>query len=279
MRHRRQIPLLVAVALSLATAVAWFGRTRATKKAFATKPVTALTFSPSPAGAAAAQGVNDIHPQVVPLRELRLPRLAYAQAWGREVPPAMVAFRAWAERFLATAPAARTALEAEGVTLAHARRPVMLAMIKTDPQRALAVTVPAVVRQQLPSSVLAEIESRVSGRGDYMMLYATPPPGAADATCSASRIAFVGGITYAAHPYGRREAQFAKHGASLHGIALDRELALHESPVRILELEESETTTGANAIVEAFGRTREFSTTSDDLLEIARKLDLRGGGV
>eukprot|EP01036_Dinobryon_divergens_P011702 gene11702-15746_t len=32
-----------------------------------------------------------------------LARLAYAQGWNRELPPAMAAFRAWAERYRATA--------------------------------------------------------------------------------------------------------------------------------------------------------------------------------
>ena len=115
----------------------------------ATAKPQARAESPVPASAAEA-------PESV--RGQTLARLAYAQGWNRELPPAMAAFRAWAERYRATADrAARVALEAEGVALARARRTEMLNVIKTDPQRALAITVPAGVRQSLPPAVLAEL--------------------------------------------------------------------------------------------------------------------------
>jgi len=73
-----------------------------------------------------------------------LRRLAYAQAWSEAVSPAADAFRAWTVRY-------------QHAPDAQARRPTMLELIKTDPQRALAVTVPATVRPVLPSAVLAEL--------------------------------------------------------------------------------------------------------------------------
>lgn len=170
------------------------------------------------------------------VRAQTLVRLAYAQGWNRELPPAMAAFRAWAERYRATEDrAARVSLEAEGVALARARRTEMLNVIKTDPQRALAITVPAVLRQSLPSAVLVELETRVAGRGEYALLASQLAPGETEARPAYRRIALLNGVSYSAHPYGRREAQLTKEGASLHGIALDRDLALHESPLRVLE--------------------------------------------
>src|SRR5262245_22128970 len=50
---------------------------------------------------------------------------------------ALAAFGAWSERFLAAAPAERDALRAEGVTLARARQPEFLRLIKEQPERAL----------------------------------------------------------------------------------------------------------------------------------------------
>ncbi len=183
---------------------------------------------------------------VVSAREQALQRLAYAQAWKRDLPPAMTAFRAWTRRFLAAPPAQRTALAAAGVALAHTRRAEMLALIQADPERALAVTVPEVVRQELPASVLAELESRVAGTGDFgVRVPGAPEAGAPPVAPQISRAAFFGGVSYAAHVYGRREAQQVKEGASLHGIALGRELALHESPLRVLE--PGETLAGALA--------------------------------
>ena len=84
-------------------------------------------------------------------------------------------------------------------------------------------------------AVLAELETRVAGRGEYALLASQPAPGETAARPAYRRIALLNGVSYSAHPYGRREAQLTKEGASLHGIALDRDLALHESPLRVLE--------------------------------------------
>ena len=168
-------------------------------------------------------------------RQLTLERLAYAQGWDEPQPAALVAFHDWAQRYRsATTAVARAALEAEGVELARARRPEMKNLIQRDPQRALAATVPAVVRQILPAAVLAELEQRVAGTGDYTLLGRSAGADAATGPAT-KRVVFLRGVTYRVHPYGRREGQLTKEDASLHGIALDGEFALHESPLRVLE--------------------------------------------
>ena len=105
----------------------------------------------------------------------------------------------------------------------------------TDPQRALAVTIPAAIRHGLPATVQSELETRHSGRGEFALQASLPEPGQPRTTPAMRRVVYLGGTTYTAHPYGRREPQLAKEGASLHGIALDGEFALHESPLRIFE--------------------------------------------
>jgi hypothetical protein len=167
-------------------------------------------------------------------RQETLRRFAYAQGWDRAMPTALAAFREWTQRHLAGNAATRAILEAEGVALARARRGVMRELITSDPERALALTVPAVIRQQLPAAVLAELETRVAGRGEFTLVGATPAPGE-PVPPSLRRIALIGGTQFTAHAYGRREPQTTLDGTSLHGIAIDRQLALHESPVRALE--------------------------------------------
>lgn len=163
-------------------------------------------------------------------------RHAYAQAWADAAQPeTMAAFRAWTERYRVAAPPVRVALADEGVALARARRPAMLDLIKNDPQRALAVTVPAAVRRDLPAEVVAELEQRVAGKGEFALVAASPSPDEPLTSPTLRRRVLLGGVTYTAHVYGRREAQTALDGALLHGIAMDRQLALHESPVRSLE--------------------------------------------
>ncbi|MEY2878600.1 MAG: hypothetical protein RLZZ15_980, partial [Verrucomicrobiota bacterium] len=289
--RRRRTPLVLALAAALALIGAlalWRSPTRSTAsvRTDANRPTVA-----PPRGDTAGRDRAAVDPAGVSAREQTLARLAYAQSWAHELTPALAAFRAWTERYRAVAPAERAALAPEGVALAQARRTVMLDLIKTDPQHALAVTVPAVVRADLPATVLAQLEVRVAGRGDLARLAGMPEPGGVPVP--ARRIAFVGGVEYTAHTYARRESQLTKEGASLHGVALDRHLALHESPVRALEPGEAAVGapedlhcpvsglavaalapgTGVNenpgplTVAMAFGRTWEFCETDGTMLE------------
>jgi len=165
-----------------------------------------------------------------------LARLAYAQAWDGPLPTEQAAFRAWTLRYLqAPSPAARLGLLAEGVQRAQARRPSMLALIASDPQRALALTVPAQIRQRLPAVVLAALEARVAGRGELSLLAAVPAPDEPNPGPALRRIAYLDGVTRTAFTYGRREEQLTKENTFLHGIAMDDRMAVHESPLRLLE--------------------------------------------
>lgn len=161
--------------------------------------------------------------------------LAYAQGWDGPMPPAMEAFREWTLAYVDAESAMDQALlELEGVALARARRGEMLALIRTDPELALALTVPAALRALLPVSVDSLLEERVSGRGDYEILMAVQPLGARTPESEIRRVT-IAGRSFEAHVYGRRSRQTSQQGASLHGIALEACMALHESPVRVLE--------------------------------------------
>ncbi|MGH8021288.1 MAG: MBG domain-containing protein [Opitutaceae bacterium] len=167
-------------------------------------------------------------------------QFAYAQGWNEGQPPTMAAFRDWVSRYQNSSPDVRARLAAEGVALAHARRAEMVALIVDDPRRALELTVPAVVRAALPAGVRAELETRVSGVGDYAILPVEPSvAGSADPDPDVhgghEPWVFLDDDRYIAHVYGRRSSQKTQENASLHGIALDGHLALHESPLRVLE--------------------------------------------
>lgn len=188
------------------------------------------------AASAGSRLAPPVPPSSGPARSEFLARLAYGQAWEGPLPPAMAAFRNWCERHRAAPSlAARLALLPEGVALARARRAEMRRLIVTDPRRALEVTVPAVIRQTLPAAVLAELETRQAGRGDFALQAAQYAPGAPSSEPAFRRIVFLEGTTHRARAYGRREPQLTKEDASLHGIALDGEFALHENPLRVLE--------------------------------------------
>jgi hypothetical protein len=72
-------------------------------------------------------------------------------------------FQEWQRRFLAASPAERAAMEAEGAQLAAARRPVFKQLIKENPREALQQAVPMAARQQLPASVVEQLEERLNG--------------------------------------------------------------------------------------------------------------------
>lgn len=128
----------------------------------------------------------------------------------------------------------RIRLESNGVALAKVRRPEFLSLIRRQPKAALAHAVPAAAREQLPAAVVANLESRVSGRGDLEVLARTAP-----SSIAVLRRARFGETTYTAHVFGERENQRTTRNISLHGVALDGHLAVSGSPLRAFEPGES----------------------------------------
>lgn len=198
----------------------------------------------SPIGASAATPPAPVQPVATPWVHT-FDRLAYGTRWQGPQPPELAAFRDWTARYAAT-PTGRERfdLEAEGVRLATARRPVMRALIERDPERALELTVPHTVRAALPAAVLELVEQRVSGTGTLAVVPVEPAAPGTDSTPaendavhthSDQRFVRLDGITYTAHIFGRRHGQTTADQASLHGIVLDHQLALHASPLRVLD--------------------------------------------
>jgi len=153
-------------------------------------------------------------------------------------PAAFTAFKTWSARYLAASPAERASLAPEGLALAATRRAALRELIQSDPRAALAQATPFATRRALPPQIAAQLETRLSLRGDYTVLATLPTPG--DSTPPAiQRHVTSGDRAYQAFVYGRRLAQPSQQNLPLHGIALDGLLALDESPVRILEPGES----------------------------------------
>lgn len=162
-------------------------------------------------------------------------RWQFATRWGKENDPRLAAFAGWAENYAKASAPERLALEAEGIDLAAKRRPVFKALIESNPKLALASTVPAGIRQELPASVLNQLETRISGQGDLRLLGTTPTENGNETGAAYYRRAVINGETYSAHVYGDRKNQQTISDISLHGVAIDRELALSDSPLRIIE--------------------------------------------
>ena len=159
--------------------------------------------------------------------------------------PEFTRFHDWTSRYLSAAGAnAKQDLIAEGRALAKQRRGAFLELIKSDPAQAIASTVPAAVRKRLPAEILTELETRVSGIGDFLPVVMDRAPGGPPVE-PIQRFMRLNQKTYRAYVYGRRIWQMTKYGIPLHGVAIDRFFALAESSLRELEPEEaSENTSG-----------------------------------
>jgi hypothetical protein len=145
-------------------------------------------------------------------------------------------FGDWTETFLNTPVAERSQdLVNRGVELARNRRAEMAELIRKDPKAALEAAVPMAVRQKLPQAIVDELEERVSGRGFYGVLIATDFE---NGTSEIRREVVLNGQTYRAFVYGRRLAQVTQDKVPMWGVSVSNDVALSDSPLRVVEPEE-----------------------------------------
>jgi uncharacterized repeat protein (TIGR01451 family) len=190
---------------------------------------------------------------------------AYSSSWADDqAHPALKAFSSWTTRFsTAPNPTAKAQLISEGVSLAQARRASLAKLIQVDPQKALGFAVPASVREQLPSEVSSQLETRVSGIGDFSVVAALQAIGGPPVE-PLHWFVQVNGQTYRAYVYGRRSSEVSKQGIPLHGIAIDGNLALSDATLR--ELEAGETVSPGQTVVDLRPAGQKFLSTSGTVL-------------
>lgn len=134
---------------------------------------------------------------------------------------------------------ARAALLEEGKALAREHTQEIARLIRLDPQLAIALAVPMVVRQKLPSEILALLEERPRLRGDLEVFGNVPLEGQQAAVEPYTRTVTSGdGKRWNAYVYGKRQWQRTLTNVSLNGIAVARDMAVSDSPVRVLEVGE-----------------------------------------
>jgi hypothetical protein len=218
--------------------------------------------------------------------------LTYARSWETDAgQPELTRFRSWTSRYLGSVDAkAKQSLIAEGRQLARQRRAAFAKLIKSDPARALASTVPAAMRKKLPREILLELETRVSGMGDYLPMAVDRARGGPPVE-PVQRFVRLNNQTYRAYVYGRRTWQMTKFGIPLHGVAVDGLLALAETSLRELEPgEASETTEGivtlhnraatkAAPVLAEMGGTIYRFVSRQHLLEVEGNLEAAEAGI
>ncbi len=156
---------------------------------------------------------------------------SYGADWGKSQESALQDFTSWAEAY--SQGSTQSAGTADGVALAQARRSLLLSLIKTDPARAIALAVPGSIRARLPREVTDQLETIVSGIGDYTVSAELQAHGGPRVT-GLSRSVELGNHTYQAYVYGRRVGETTKKQIPLHGLVLDGMMAVHADALRAL---------------------------------------------
>lgn len=148
-------------------------------------------------------------------------------------------FRDWSGVYLNVQGAERAALLERGKALAQEHTREIARLIRLDPQQAIAQAVPMAVRQKLPAEIQTLLEQRVRLRGD-LEVYANMPAQGQEAKIEPYTRTVTGknGERWNAHVYGDRQWQRSLTNLSLNGVAVGRDMAVSDSPVRVLEVGE-----------------------------------------
>lgn len=178
----------------------------------ATPPATGLAAPPVKVAApqlAATQGDVTLPPSPEVLWETSV------------VEPPFAAFKEWTVGYQQAPTAeAKSALEAEGVTLARARLTALADLILANPERALELTVPDGVRGGLPNSVASLLEESINARGDLEVMGVVPVPGSSETFAPVIRAAVVGGKRYEVFTFGKGLEFVTKQNVPLNGVAV-----------------------------------------------------------
>ena len=152
-----------------------------------------------------------------------------------------------------------------GFDLAKQRRVALKHLIKSSPREALRQIVPPFDRKLLPIKIVGELSEFVTGVGNLEVLHACfgPQKGYQQTTFRTLRMR--DGKKYNVSTYGQRALLQEKRGLSVLGAAIDGELALLDSPARILdEVEAAESGLPMNRVhVEICGEFLDFPSREE----------------
>lgn len=175
--------------------------------------------------------------------------------------PVLKEFREWVEQYKVGGTVA--ASEQKGKELARQRRAIMAQLVKADPQSAVEAAVPSHVKRKMPAAIQQEVEEQISGYGDYLVMvfdYADPASGEFTRSRTERKVV-LNGKTYEASVYGHKVGMTTKMNIPLRGVAMDGVIALAESPVRVLEPEERDSSMGGQGIdAEVGGKVQHFES-------------------
>lgn len=145
-----------------------------------------------------------------------------------------IRFDAWLEKFLADE---RNQADREfmnlGERLAQLRRGVLAEWICSSPEAALAQAIPEQKSRRLPARIQQHLEEQLSVTGSFDVVASTRLDGT-QRSCRFHRVVRSSDRRLRAFVYGRRLRVTSKDAIPIHGIVLDENIAVDESPIRLL---------------------------------------------
>ncbi len=156
-------------------------------------------------------------------------------------PDPHAAFHKWIDRYRsASSSPADAAMIQQGIEAAKERQTVMKMLIRENPREAIARALPADLREELPPEIHPYLEKTVSGRGDLYVSGVVPKLNGEVPERLVQRDFKINGQHYDAYVSGEWLGVPVSDNIFAHGIAIERDLAVAESPARILGAREIE---------------------------------------
>jgi uncharacterized repeat protein (TIGR01451 family)/uncharacterized delta-60 repeat protein len=146
----------------------------------------------------------------------------------------------WAQ----AAPEVRAQSASQAEELVRQHRAEMLALVRQNPEAALATVLPYTVRQMLPESLRKQVETPISGRGEFKVVYVDPPAGRQPEAETQEFYVKLGDVQYRAYTYGEKLRQASARSVPLQGVTIPDEkgqplMALSTEILRVLDPQEA----------------------------------------
>ena len=197
--------------------------------------------------------------------------------------PVFALFREWISSHGELAGSAGFKEKQVGLSLAKKRRVALKNLIQANPRLALQQIIPSTTRDHLPAEICNELADIVSGVGNLEVLNACFGPKEGYRQTIFRTLRMHDGRKYNVSAYGQRSLFQEKIGMSVLGAAIDGELALLDSPARVLGEEEAIKAglTSNQSHVEICGERLSFDSreVAQDYCRRIRKKETRGGKV
>ena len=184
--------------------------------------------------------------------------------FGTESIPELAAFSSWLTNEFQRPEGERFQNITQGIALADARSEKLGELIRNDPQTAIRSAIPVAMRDHLPVEIAAASERFVEGTGDYGVSRICHGTDSRRLTSLE-----LDGQRYSGNAYGSRSASLSNDFMPIHGIAVGEDLAISQSPIRIVSVDAARN--GSGGVLAQFGDILLELASTDAVGDLARR--------